>query len=300
MLYALSGSELRLLRAANRGRLPIFTGAEMLIASYRTRASVVADLLPRPLRPTRKPLAVAFIARYPETNFGPAYNEGALFVQARYRRKTGLYCLSMPVTDDMAMAAGREILGFPKKMADRITLDTSGPRKVGSVIRKGVEILRIEAEPKEDARPGDFATFGRETSDPDGQARCDVTSYLFKFPPSPSYRSFSAFPRLVRQITEFRPRSGVQTGPGRVQVTSSPFDPLGEVTVEESSVSCIYGIFDNTMLEGQVQCRVWNVVGFLPHAFFGTDIAAVLVGHVSSPGWRAPPMPSRPQPEARA
>jgi acetoacetate decarboxylase len=299
MLYALTRSELRTLRAANRGRLPIFTGAEMLIASYRTKPSRIADILPRPLAPAREPVVVAFVARYPETNFGPGYREGALFVQATHRGKLGLYCLSMPVTDDMAMAAGREILGFPKKMADRISLDTVGSRKIGSVVRKGVEILRIEADPKEDAKLGDLAVFGSEGTDADGQPRCDVTSYLFKFPPSPNYRSFSALPRLIRQVTVFRPRSGLQTGWGRVDVKSSPFDPLGEVSVEEGPVSCVYGTFDNTMLEGHVVGRVWNVLSFVPHAFFGTDIVAALIGHAPGPDWHAPEASARARAEAR-
>ncbi len=31
-----------------------------------------------------------------------------------------MYCLSMPVDDDMAMAGGREAFGYPKKMAEVI------------------------------------------------------------------------------------------------------------------------------------------------------------------------------------
>ncbi len=51
----------------------------------------------------------------------------------------------MPVTDDTALIAGREVYGFPKQIAERIELSRSASAVVGSVVRKGTEILRIEA-----------------------------------------------------------------------------------------------------------------------------------------------------------
>ena len=55
-----------------------FIGAEMLLVSFRTDPKTVAAVLPRPLRPVGEPLAAAFVARYPKTNFAVAYNEGAI------------------------------------------------------------------------------------------------------------------------------------------------------------------------------------------------------------------------------
>jgi len=146
MLYALDQNELQQLRNANW--TAEFTGAEVLAAVFRTDPSFLAQILPHPLRPPANPLALAFVAHYPRTSFATVYNEAALFVQAEYRGRSGMYCLSMPVDDDMAMAGGREAFGYPKKMAESISLETVGSKIIGSAVRKGTEILRIEAEPK--------------------------------------------------------------------------------------------------------------------------------------------------------
>ena len=105
MLYALDQDELKQLRNANW--TAEFTGAETLSAVFRTDPSVLGKILPRPLRPPSNPLALAFVVHYPETNYGIVYNEAALFAQAEYRGRSGMYCLSMPVDDDMAMAEVR-------------------------------------------------------------------------------------------------------------------------------------------------------------------------------------------------
>ena len=64
-------------------------------------------------------------------------------------------------------------------------------------------------------------------------------------------------------------------------LTSSPYDPLGEVPVVEM-VTCAYGLHDNTMLPGKVVGRVWNIFRFAKHALFKVDVAAVKLGYVDA------------------
>jgi acetoacetate decarboxylase len=99
MLYALDQNELNQLR--NADWTAEFTGAEMLASVFSSDPVVLCKILPRPLRSPSNPLALAFVAHYPQTSFGTVYNEAALFVQAEYRGRLGMYCLSMPVDDDM-------------------------------------------------------------------------------------------------------------------------------------------------------------------------------------------------------
>ncbi len=278
MLYHLRRRDLRRLRKIGSSFNPTFTGAEMLIASYRTDPDVVARILPRPLAAPREPRAVAFVARYPQTNFGPAYNEGALFIQAKRGRERGLYCLAMPVDDDMAMVGGRERFGFPKKMAERISLEVAGAHWTGSVVRKGTELLHIEADLDTEVRPGDLAAFGNEQRDDHGRPRFDVVSLLFKSPPSPDGKGFDYLPRLVRQVTEFKPRADLRRGKGRIVVRSSLWDPLGDVLVLDNAITCFGGTFDNTMLPGRVVQRVWNAWRFVPYSLFKSDVVPVLLG----------------------
>ena len=138
MLYNLSKDQLDKVMKTNK--LSEFSRAEMLLASFQTDAEVVRKILPKPLKPAPKPSASAFVARYPQTNFGCVYNEGALFLDCDFKGERGTYCLSMPVDDDMAMIGGREIFGYPKKMAEKITLERNGDQVIGSVIRKGTEL----------------------------------------------------------------------------------------------------------------------------------------------------------------
>jgi hypothetical protein len=62
--------------------LPRFTGAEMALVLARTHPAMAAvAVLPKPLQGPKDPVVSAFVAHYPETNFGMDYCEGAWFVE---------------------------------------------------------------------------------------------------------------------------------------------------------------------------------------------------------------------------
>jgi len=84
-----------------------FPGAERLTIVWETNSEIIAELLPEPLKPAKKPIASAFVANYPSTDFGEPYLESALLLLADFNGEEGFYCLSMPVTDDMALIGGR-------------------------------------------------------------------------------------------------------------------------------------------------------------------------------------------------
>lgn len=275
MLYALDQNELQQLRSADW--TAEFPGAKVLTAVFRTDPAVLARILPRPLRTPDRPLGFAFVAHYPKTNFGTVYSEAALFVQAEFRGRKGMYCLAMPVDDDMAMAGGREVFGYPKKMAESITLETAGTKVFGSVVRKGTELIRIEVEPNRSADIDALAQTGEP--DPTSPRAFEVTVYLFKHFQSPTMRGFDYLPRLVAEPVVLRPRDDVLDGNGALSLTSSPYDPVGEIPVIEM-ITCAYGTFDNTMLPGKVVGRVWNPLAFAKHALFKVDVVPVKLGYV--------------------
>jgi acetoacetate decarboxylase len=188
-----------------------------------------------------------------------------------------MYCLAMPVDDDMAMAGGREVFGYPKKMAESITLEKSGSKVVGRVVRKGTQILRIEVEPEMPVDIEALAMTG--TLDPSGARSFEVTAYMFKYFQAPSMRGFDYLPRLIAEPIVLRPRDDVRSGEGKLSLTSSPYDPVGEIPVDEM-ITCAYGTYDNTMMPGKVVGRVWNPLAFAKHAFFKVDVAPVKLGYV--------------------
>jgi acetoacetate decarboxylase len=275
MLYAVDRRELRAW-AQTGPFLASFREAEMLIVGFRTDPGVLGQLLPHPLEVPDDPQAVAFVGRYPETNFGVTYNEGALMVSAAFKGEPGWYCLSMPVDNDMAMIGGRERYGFPKKIADDITLDATDGRVVGRVVRRGEEILCLESDLTEEIGIDELAGFGGSpVDDLDGQPAVPVISFLFKHFPAADGSGFECAPRLIRQVTLFRPREGLRTGAAELTLGDAAADPLGEIPVLDV-VAVAYGLFDNVMLPGRVIAKERNPLRFAPHAFFSTDTLAIV------------------------
>jgi acetoacetate decarboxylase len=107
------------------GAMPplVYTDATIMLLPYFTDATKAAALVPPPLQVvTVGPYAIAEVvfASYPASGIG-AYNEVAQTIAVvapgvKGQQANGLYPVRLHVTTDVAMAAGREIGGFPKKL----------------------------------------------------------------------------------------------------------------------------------------------------------------------------------------
>jgi acetoacetate decarboxylase len=276
MLYSLDKEQVNKLTYTYS--LADFQNAEMLVAIFKTDPDIVREILPKPLKTSSDAYGMAFVARYPETNFGCVYNEGALFLNCEFKGERGAYCLSMPVDDDIAMAGGREYYGYPKKMAENISLERNGDYVVGSVIRKGTEIIRIECQLDQDAPDDVFENLAYPTEDWDGIKCQKFISFPFKYFPSPSGNSFDYFPRLIREPVLFRPLGKLRAGTGQICLGCTAYEPLGVIPVNSIS-NIAYGVFHNTMLPGRVVGRVWNPLRFSKHAFFKVDSVPTIIDH---------------------
>ena len=240
-----------------------FTDAEMLNLVWETTPEAIAKLLPPPLKPASSPLAFAFIAYYPSTNFSVPYHESALLVRVSYKGEEGFYCLSMPVTDDMAMAGGREGWGYPKKMAN-ISFSRDVDTVTGYTERHGIKFMQVKAKltgkvNNDNAALNEILALGvndREFSD---------KSYLFKHSPSPVNGGiFDYPPLLVEGVTRFRPKT-FKWAEAEIELTPSEYDPWNEVPVQRM-LGGFYTVGDNSMLHGRVLQKV-NELEFLPYAF---------------------------------
>ena len=180
-----------------------FYDAEMLTVFWETKPETVKRLLPPPLKPGKRPLALAFVANYPSTNFGVSYLESALFLRAEFNGEEGNYCLAMPVTNDIALILGREMFGYPKKIAN-ISFNRREKSMKGLTERHGVRFFEVNAQMTgklnaEDA-PGILAqVFSIGPSSV-------VTTFNFKYFPAPEGNGFDFPPRLIREEVEFRPK----------------------------------------------------------------------------------------------
>ena len=153
---ATRGEEVMSETATHESEAYIWRNARVLMVEVPVARETAAAWLPAPLEPAESPSASIFIADYPETTVGLVYREAGILLHARDGAGPARHCSWMVVDDDAALILGREMLGYPKKMAE-ISLVESGSGVVGSVRRKGTEIMRIEASLGErESEPGPF------------------------------------------------------------------------------------------------------------------------------------------------
>jgi len=123
---------------------PTWPDARVVVFDTPVDAATARTWMPRGLRLPAAPRATIFVADYPSTSFGVAYRECGVLLHALRRGREVVHCAWMVVDDDTAMILGRELLGFPKKLA-RIELQEADGRVHAAVVRRGTELLRLEA-----------------------------------------------------------------------------------------------------------------------------------------------------------
>lgn len=238
-----------------------FYDAEMLAVIYETKEEIVERLLPKPLKPIERPLVMTFIGKYPKTNFGISYDESALFLLCEFKGEQGAYCLSMPVNNDMAMVGGREIYGYPKKMAN-IHFERKKDKFLGWVERYGIRFVEIEA------------TISREATEKEvpeliwSGYKTTWNVFNFKHFPNPQGTGFDYWPRLIKEKVTFD-RKSIELGEATIKFQSLKTDPWQEVEVVKI-LETIYTVGDNYMLKGKVVARI-NPLKFAPYAFLKWD-----------------------------
>ena len=127
----------------------IYKGASMMVFQYVTDGPSAARLLPEQAELADPPTAGLVFATYPESTLGP-YSEVVLFLDAVYQEKKVKYGAYLYVTTDVAMAAGREMGGFPKKIA---AIDISGGPDFRATLERPAGLLLASGSMKVAERP---------------------------------------------------------------------------------------------------------------------------------------------------
>ncbi len=116
------------------GKPPFYyTDLERLAFSYETDEEAVLDILPEGLEVPTPATATLLFFRYPFSTLGP-YLEVILSVACLWEGSPCGFIPHIVVDSDQPQAAGREILGYPKKMA-HITLEAEGDMIIGTMER---------------------------------------------------------------------------------------------------------------------------------------------------------------------
>jgi acetoacetate decarboxylase len=113
-----------------------FVNREFLVITYRTEMNALRAVVPEPLRLTEPIVKYEFIRMPDSTGFGD-YTESGQVIPVTFEGKAGGYVHAMYLNDESPIAGGRELWGFPKKLAEpsmRVEKDTLiGTLDYGSV-----------------------------------------------------------------------------------------------------------------------------------------------------------------------
>jgi len=124
------------------GKNNLWENARFLTAEIPLDKENTQKILPLGMRLSNPPRGFLFIVDYKAPSFTVPYKEAALIIHVKTPFGKGIHCPWMVVDDDTAMAYGRELLGYPKKMAN-ITFEEDGDTIRASVSRRGIKVLEL-------------------------------------------------------------------------------------------------------------------------------------------------------------
>ena len=105
-----------------------FVNREYLIITYRTDPAKLRAVVPEPLElDAREALVKYEFIRMPDSNGFGDYTESGQVIPVSFRGRRGSYTHCMFLNDEGPIAGGRELWGFPKKLAQptlRTEIDT--------------------------------------------------------------------------------------------------------------------------------------------------------------------------------
>jgi acetoacetate decarboxylase len=213
-----------------------FFHREYLIIAYRTDPDVLRALVPEPLEVDAPIVKYEFIRMPDSTGFGD-YTETGQVIPVSFRGRKGGYTHCMFLNDDPPIAGGRELWGFPKKLAQpslRAEIDTM----VGTLDYGPVRVAT--------GTMGYKHTAANHTAI---KTALEAPNYLLKIIPH-----VDGSPRiceLVEYYLEDIDLKGAWTGPGALDLHAHALAPVAELPVLEV-ISATHIIADLTLGLGKV------------------------------------------------
>ena len=213
-----------------------FVNREYLIITYRTDPEKLRVLVPEPLVPDGGIVKYEFIRMPDSTGFGD-YTETGQVIPVTFRDRKGGYSHCMFLNDDPPIAGGRELWGFPKKLA-ATALRSETDSLVGTLDYGPVRVAT-----------GSMG-YKHKAVDPVAvKASLAAPSFLLKIIPHVDGR-----PRiceLVEYYLEDITVKGAWTGPAALDLHSHALAPVAELPVLEV-LSGVHIIADLTLGLGKV------------------------------------------------
>jgi acetoacetate decarboxylase len=116
-----------------------FINREYLIITYESDPEAIRAALPDPLEPVESPLVLYEFINMPDSSGFGSYAESGVVIPARFEGEAINFTAQMYLNNEPAIAAGREIWGFPKKYGQP-SLGTLGDTLTGILEYSGVRV----------------------------------------------------------------------------------------------------------------------------------------------------------------
>jgi acetoacetate decarboxylase len=213
-----------------------FSNREFLVITYRTDPGALRAVVPEPLEVSEPLVKYEFIRMPDSTGFGD-YTESGQVIPVSFRGAKGGYVHAMYLDDHPPIAGGRELWGFPKKLASP-KLETEIDTLVGTLDYGKVRIAK--------------ATMGfkhREADHAGVLAALAAPSFLLKI--IPHVDGSARICELVRYYTTQVTLKGAWAGPGSLELHPHALAPVAELPVLKIE-SALHFIADLTLDLGEV------------------------------------------------
>ncbi|MFW9808351.1 MAG: acetoacetate decarboxylase family protein [Candidatus Thorarchaeota archaeon] len=194
-----------------------YVDSRLFLAMFNPPEDAIQDLLPPPLRPSQMPLAALMFGEMPCNETG-TFMESALLVQCIFdnpeteEEEVGVFFALNYADTDVAVTSGREIWGYPRKLA-KISLNWRNDTITGKVVRDKTTIYKASCKMVDEGAWID--------SGPNVNA---------KVIPSPSNEGYD-LAVLTATYLEYTIKNG-RSGDVKIEIKGGPRDDLSAVKIE--------------------------------------------------------------------
>ena len=194
-----------------------YINSRLFLAMFNPPEDAIQALLPPPLRPSQMPLAALMFGEMPCKETG-TFMESGILVQCIFdnpetkEEEVGVYFAYNYVNTEIAQVSGREIWGYPRKLA-KISLNWRKDTITGKVVRDKTTIYKASCKMDEEGAWID--------SGPNINA---------KVIPSPSGEGYDTAV-LTAAYLEYTIKNG-RSGDVKIEISGGPRDDLSPVKVE--------------------------------------------------------------------
>jgi acetoacetate decarboxylase len=213
-----------------------YRGGRSISVGFETDRDAALDVLPSCLTLSEPATAALTFLEYPWSTFGP-YNEAVLSLLVEHKGRRLVYVDQIVVTTEPPMLAGREIWGYPKKLA-HVEFRSERDMIFGIMERPaGVRLASAVVRPE------------RPITSPHGSARTGVTLRLIPGGDANSERPARA--ELIETPAEFRIIEAWECTGSASFAEYSALDPWAQFPIRKL-LGATYQVYDMLLPVGRI------------------------------------------------